>query len=55
MDQLAGRDRALDGVEETDELLMSVSLHAAAENDTIKRIKGGKQGGRAVPLVSQAT
>jgi hypothetical protein len=51
MDQLAGRDRALDGIEETDELLVPVSLHAAAENDAIERVEGGKQRGRAVPLV----
>jgi transposase, IS5 family len=30
MDQLAGRHHAVDGVEETDELLMSVALQAAA-------------------------
>src|ERR1051325_10635338 len=51
MDQLAGRNRALDGIEEADELLVPVSLHAAAEDDPIERVEGGKQGGRAVPLV----
>ena len=51
MDQLAGRDSALDGIEEADELLMPVSLHAAAEDDAIERVEGGKRGGRAVPLV----
>ena len=51
VDQLADRDRALDGIEKTDELLVPVSLHAATENDAIKRVKGGKQSGRAVPLV----
>ena len=51
LDQLAGRNRALDGIEEADELLVPVSLHAAAEDDPIERVEGGKQGGRAVPLV----
>ena len=51
MDQLAGWDRTLDGIEEADELLMPVSLHAAAEDDAIERVEGGKRGGRAVPLV----
>ena len=30
---------------------MPVSLHTAAEDDAIKRVQGGKQGGRAVPFV----
>jgi len=45
MDQLAGWDRTLDGIEEADELLMPVSLHAAAEDDAIERVEGGKRGG----------
>ena len=44
MDQLAGRDRALDGIEKADELLVPMSLHAAAEDDAIERVEGGKQG-----------
>jgi hypothetical protein len=51
MDQLAGRDRALDGIEEADELLVAVSLHTAARDDAIERVEGGKQGGGAVPLI----
>ena len=51
MDQFADRDRAVDGIEEADELLVPVSLHAAAEDDAIEGIEGGKQNGRAVPLV----
>ena len=51
MDQLAGRDRALDGVEEADELLVGVPLHAAAEHGAVEHVEGGEQGGRAVPLV----
>ena len=51
MDDLAGWHLVLDGIKETDELLMRVSLHAAAEDDAVEDIEGGKQGGRAVPLV----
>ena len=32
MDQLAGWNRRLDGVEEAQELLVAVALHAAAEH-----------------------
>ena len=51
MDDLAGWHLVLDGIKETDELLMRVSLHGAAEDDAVEDIEGGKQGGRAVPLV----
>ena len=51
MDQLAGRDRALDGIEKADELLMGMALHTAAEDDAIERVESGKQGGCAVALV----
>ena len=44
MDQFAGRDRALDGIEEADELLLPVSLPAAAEDDAIERVESGKTG-----------
>ena len=36
MDQLAGRDRGFDGVEEADELLVPVALHAAAEERMLR-------------------
>src|SRR6266550_8704120 len=51
MDQLPGRDRALDGIEKADELLMGMALHTAAEDTAIERVEGGKQGGCAVALV----
>ena len=51
VDQLAGGDRALDGVEEADELLMGVLLHAATEHRAVEHVEGGEQGGRAVALV----
>jgi hypothetical protein len=45
--QLAGWHPGLDGIEEADELLVAVTLHAAAD-DVVER---GEQGGGAVPLV----
>jgi hypothetical protein len=51
VDQLASRDRAFDGVEEADELLMGMLLHAATEHHAIEHVEGGEQGGRAVALV----
>ena len=42
---------ALDGVEEADELLMAVLLHAAADDRAVEHVEGGEQGGRAVALV----
>jgi hypothetical protein len=51
LDQLAGLNRALDGIEVADELLVPVSLQAAAEDDPIERVESGKQGGGAVPLI----
>jgi hypothetical protein len=49
VDELAGRDRGLDGVEETDELLVPMALHAATEDRTLEDIEGGEQGRGAVP------
>ena len=51
MDRLVGRHHAVDGIEEADEFLMGMALHATAEDDAIERVEGGKQGGRAVALV----
>src|SRR5271167_4113770 len=51
VDRLVGRHRALDGIEEADEFLMGMALHATAEDDAIEGVEGGKQGGRAVALV----
>ena len=41
----------LDGVEEADELLMPVALHAAADDGAVEDVEGGEQRGRAVALV----
>src|ERR1700683_4308604 len=51
VDQLAGGDRALDGIEEADELLMRVPLHAAHKHRAVEHVEGGEQGGRTVALV----
>ena len=39
MDQLAGRDVALDLVEEADELLWGVTLHALTDDGTIQDVE----------------
>lgn len=39
------------GVEKTDELLMPVTLHVPADDGAVEHVEGGKQRGRAVPLV----
>ena len=51
MDQLARRDLALNGVEETDELLVAMTLHAASDDTALRHVQGGKQRGGAVSLV----
>lgn len=51
VDQPAGRDVALEGIEEADELLMPVALHVACEHRSGQDIERGEQGGGAVALV----
>src|SRR5688572_4615633 len=41
----------LDGVEEADELLMEMALHAAADEGAFEHIEGSEQGRGAVALV----
>ena len=43
MDDLAGPDRALDSVEELDELLVGVARHAAADHGAVEDVEGGQQ------------
>ena len=50
MDLLGCGHFALDGVQEADELLMPVSLHAPADDAAFEHVQCGEQGG-AVPLV----
>ena len=42
VDQLAGWHGGLDGVEEADELLMPVTLHAAAHHRAVQHVEGGE-------------
>jgi hypothetical protein len=43
LDDLAGRYLAFDGIEEANELLMAVPLHASADNGSFQHIHRGKQ------------
>ena len=43
MDQFAGRHRGLDGVEEAQELLVAVTLHAAPDYGALQYVERGKQ------------
>jgi len=51
VNDLAGRDLPLDGIQEADELLMSVLLSALTDDRAVKRVEGGEQGGGAVAFV----
>ena len=51
VDQLAGRHRALEGIEEAQELLMPVPLHAAADDAAVEHVQRREQRGGAVALV----
>jgi hypothetical protein len=51
VDGLSSRDLAFDGVQEPDELLVPVALHAAADDLALQHVKGGEQGGCAMALV----
>jgi hypothetical protein len=48
VDQLADRHRSFDAVEEADELLTTVPLHATAEHAAVQRVpqRSGLSGGR---------
>ena len=51
VDDPAGPDSTLDGVEEFDELLVGMALHATANHGAVEDVEGGEQGGGAVALV----
>ena len=51
MDQLAGRHLAFDGIEEADELLVPVSLHAATDHRTFQHVQCGEQRRRSMAFV----
>ena len=44
VDDLAGRNLGLDGVEEADELLMPVTLHAAADDSAFQHVRARRTG-----------
>ena len=49
MDELAGRHGYLHRIEETDELLVPMLLHAAADDLAVQHAEGGKQRGGTFP------
>jgi hypothetical protein len=51
VDCLALRHLGLDGVEEADEFLMAMALHAAPDDLAFENVEGGEQGGGAIALV----
>src|SRR5947209_9233753 len=51
LDQLACWDIALDGVEEADELLVPVPLHAPSDHPPVQHVQRREQRGRAMPLI----
>lgn len=51
VDELAGGNRSLHSVEDTDELLMAMLGHAALDHSSIKDIERCEQRRRAVALV----
>ena len=51
VDDLAGRNLRLNGVEEADELLMAVALHVLAGHGAVEDVEGGEQRCGAVALV----
>ena len=51
MHQLACGHLGFDGIQEADELLVPMALHAAADDATFQHVQGGKQCGGAVPDV----
>ena len=42
IDGLADRDLTLDGVEEADERMMAVALHAAVDDLSLQHVEGGE-------------
>ena len=48
VDDLADGHLGFNGIEEADELLMPVALHAAADDLALEHVEGGEEGGRAV-------
>src|ERR1700693_5663079 len=51
VNNLANRNFGLDGIQEADELLMAMTLHAATDDSAFQHIKSGEQRGGAMDLV----
>ncbi len=51
LNQLAGRDVALDPIQEADELLVAMALHALTDDRPVQDVERGEQRGRPVALV----
>lgn len=51
MNDFAGRNLGLVGIEEADELLMPMALHVTANHCVVEDIERSEQRGRSVPLV----
>src|SRR4051812_13415825 len=51
MDYLSGGDGSFDGIEEFDEVLVTMLRHAASNDGAVENVEGGKQSGGAVALV----
>jgi uncharacterized protein GlcG (DUF336 family) len=51
VDRLSGRNLALDGVEEANELLMPVALHVLTDHGSVEHVHRCEQGRRPVSLV----
>ncbi len=51
VDRLVVGHLGVDGVEEANELLMTMTLHVAADDGAVEHVEGGKQRGCTVPLV----
>jgi hypothetical protein len=51
VDNLAGRNVGFDAIEKAYEFLVTVTLHAAADDLAFQDVERGEEGGGAVPLV----
>ena len=51
VDDLIDRNLRLDGVQKSNEFLMTMTLHIAADDRAVEDVEGGEQCGRTVPFV----
>ena len=51
VDDLADRNLRLNGVQESNEFLMTMTLHVAADDRAVEDVEGGEQRRGAMPLV----